>query len=243
MQAEGYGSGFAALKEVREALEAFKASGKPIKAYLDYASTRDFYLASVASEIVLDPYGAILMPGLASQPMFYAGAFEKFGIGVQVTRVGKYKSAVEPFTRKDMSPENRAQTQKLLDDVWGSLTTSIEESRKLPVGTLQKVIDEKGFIRPDLAKSIKLIDRVAYFDEVLVELKAATGRKGAKETFRQIALKDYAKLVSDDGLVAKRQNEGKMELKAAGSGKIAIVYAEGEIVDGTGNGRRLGLRR
>jgi protease-4 len=231
---EGYGSGFAALKEVREALETFKASGKPVKAYLDYASTRDFYLASVASEVVLDPYGAILMPGLASQPMFYTGAFEKFGIGVQVTRVGKYKSAVEPYTRKDMSPENRAQTQKLLDDVWLSLTSSIEQSRKLPAGTLQNVVDEKGFIRPDVAKSLKLIDRVAYLDEVLGDLKNVTGRKASKEPFRQIALKDYANLVSDNGLIAKRQNEGKIEISTDGSGKIAIVYAEGEIVDGTG---------
>ncbi len=239
MRPEGYGSGFAALKEVREAIEAFKASGKPVKAYLDYASTRDFYLTSVANELTLDPYGAIVMPGLASQPMFFTGAFEKFGIGVQVTRVGKYKSAVEPFTRKDMSEENRAQTQKLLDDVWSTLTASIEQSRKLPAGSLQKIVDEKGFIRPDIAKSIKLIDRVAYLDEVLTDLKAATGRKGSRDTFRQIALNDYAKLVSDDGLVAKRRNEGRVEINTGGSGKIAIVYAEGEIVDGTGTAEGL----
>jgi len=236
---EGYGSGFAALKEVREAMEAFKASGKPVKAYLDYAGTRDFYLASVASELILDPYGAIVMPGLAAQPMFFTGAFEKFGIGVQVTRVGKYKAAVEPFTRKDMSEENRAQTQKLLDDVWRSLTATIEQSRKLPAGSLQKIVDEKGFIRADVAKSVKLIDRVAYLDEVLTDLKAVTGRKGSRESFRQIALKDYAKLVSDDGLVAKRRNEGRVEVNVGGAGKIAIVYAEGEIVDGTGNAEGL----
>lgn len=235
LRPDGYGAGFAALKEVRDALEAFRASGKPVKAYLDNASTRDFYLASVANEIVLDPYGAIMMPGLASQPMFYAGAFEKFGIGVQVTRVGKYKSAVEPFTRKDMSPESRAQTQKLLDDVWQSLVGSIEASRKMPAGSLQKIVDEKGFIRPDAAKAAKLIDRIAYVDEMLADLKVATGRKQKQATFRQIALGDYAKLVSDDDLVAKRRDEGKIEIEKAGSGKIAIVYAEGEIVDGTGN--------
>src|SRR6185295_7713740 len=105
----GYGSGYAALKDVRSALVDFRASGKPIVAYLTLADKKDYYLASVASDLVLDPYGMILLPGLASQPMFYAGAFEKFGIGVQVTRVGKYKSYVEPFTRKDMSPENREQ--------------------------------------------------------------------------------------------------------------------------------------
>ncbi len=232
----GYGSGYAALKEVREAIETFKASGKPVKAYLSYAGTRDFYVASAAGDIVLDPYGAVFMPGLASQSMFFTGAFEKFGIGVQVTRVGKYKSAVEPYTRKDMSPESRAQTQKLLDDVWGTLTASIEHARKLETGALQKAVDENGFIRAEVAKKLKLVDRVAYLDEVLDELKAATGRRGSSQTFKQVALKDYARLVSSGGLVAKRQGEGKIEFGSGGRGeKIAIVYAEGEIVDGTGN--------
>lgn len=237
LQPSGYGSGYGALKEVREALEAFKASGKPVKAHLEYADARDFYLASVASEVVLDPYGALVLPGLASQPMFFAGAFEKFGIGVQVTRVGKYKSAVEPYTRKDMSPENRAQIQKLLDDVWGTLTTTIEGARKLAPGALQAAVDEKGLIRAEDAKKLKLVDRIAYLDEILAELKVATGRsKNSTQPFRQIALKDYARQVPGGGLTAKRQNEGKIEISSAGSkGKLAIVYAEGEIVDGTGN--------
>lgn len=236
LQPMGYGSGYGALKEVREAIEAFKASGKPVKAYLDYAGTRDFYLASVADEIVLDPYGAVVMPGLASQPMFYTGAFEKFGIGVQVTRVGKYKSAVEPYTRKDMSPENRAQVQKLLDDVWASLTATIEQARQLAPGALQAAVDEKGLIRADDAKQLKLVDRIGYLDEVLAELKVATGRsKNSTQPFRQVALKDYARQVSSGGLAAKRVNEGKLEISSAGKGKLAIVYAEGEIVDGTGN--------
>lgn len=235
MQAQGYGSGFAALKEVREAIEGFKASGKPVKAYLDYAGTREFYLSSVADELVLDPYGAVVMPGLASQPMFFTGAFEKFGIGVQVTRVGKYKSAVEPFTLKQMSPENRAQIQKLLDDVWATLTASIETARELPAGAIQKAVDEKGLIRADDAVKLKLVDRIAYLDEVLDELKAATGREGSAKPFKQIGLKDYVLQVSSGGLVAKRHGEGKIELGEASKGKIAIVYAEGEIVDGNGN--------
>lgn len=235
MRPQGYGSGFAALKEVREAIELFKASGKPVKAYLDYAGTREFYVTSVADELVLDPYGAVAMPGLASQPMFYTGAFEKFGIGVQITRVGKYKSAVEPFTLRQMSPENRAQIQKLLDDVWATLTVSIEAARKLPAGAIQKAVDEKGLIRADDAMKFRLVDRIAYLDEMLDELKAATGRQGSRQPFKQIGLKDYARLVSGGGLAAKRQGEGKSELGAASKGKIAIVYAEGEIVDGSGN--------
>lgn len=233
-QPMGYGSGFAALKEVREALEEFKAAGKPVKAYLDYADARDLYVASVASDVVLNPYGAIVAPGLASQPMFFAGAFEKFGVGVQVTRVGKYKSAIEPFTRREMSPESRAQTQKLLDDVWGTLTQAIEESRNLPAGTMQKAVDEKGFLRAEDAQSLKFVDRIAYVDEVLSELKTETGRSGSKEPFKQIDLKDYARLVASHGAVGKRIDQGKIELASAGSGKVAIIYAEGEIVDGDG---------
>ena len=235
VQPMAYGSGFAALKEVREALEAFKASGKPVKAYLRYASTRDFYLASTATDLALDPYGAVLMPGLASQPMFFAGAFEKFGIGVQVTRVGKYKSAVEPFTRKDMSPENREQIQKLIDDVWQDLVVTIEGARKLPAGSLQKIVDAKGFIRPEAALQFKLVNRTAYLDEVLDELKKETGRKGGGQPFKQINLKEYAKLVGSNGLVAKRGGYDKIEVTTTGKGRVAIIYAEGEIVDGNGH--------
>lgn len=237
LRSAGYGSGFAALKELREAIQGFKASGKPVKAYLAFATTKDYYVASTAGELTLDPYGAVLMPGLASQPMFFAGAFEKFGIGVQVTRVGKYKSAVEPFTRKDMSPENRAQTQKLLDDIWGELVAGIEQSRQLKPGTVQAAVDSEGLLRPEVAQRLKLVDRVAYLDTVLDDLKAATGRKGSKQAFKQINLKDYAKLVSGDGLVARRRTDGKIEFGSGGRGKIAILYAEGEIIDGTGKDR------
>lgn len=226
------GAGYAQLREVRDALLAFKQSGKPIKAYLTYALTGEYYLASAASHVTIDPYGAILMPGLASQPMFFAKAFEKFGVGVQVTRVGKYKSAVEPYTRTDMSPENRAQIQKLLDDVWSELVASVEESRGLGPGAFQQLVDAEGFVRPEPAKAAKLVDRIGYWDVVLDELKQDTGRQGARETFKQIDLKSYAKLVSHDGLVARRSGDKKIEL--GGRDKIGIVYAEGTIVDGTG---------
>ena len=235
VQPMAYGSGFAALKEVRQSIEAFRASGKPVKAFLHYATTRDFYLATAASELSLDPYGIILLPGLASQPMFFAGAFEKFGVGVQVTRVGKYKSAVEPYTRKDMSPENREQIQKLIDDVWHDLTVTIEGARKLPAGGLQKIVDAKGFIRAEQALVYKLVDRTAYQDEILAELKKDTGRKGSDKAFKQIALKEYAKLVGGSGLAAKRAGSVKIEVNSDSKGKVAIVYAEGEIVDGNGH--------
>lgn len=228
----GFGSGFAALKEVRAALLDFKASGKPITAYLTYATTKDYYVASTATNLTLDPYGLIVMPGLATEPMFFAGAFEKYGIGVQVTRVGKYKSAIEPYTRKDMSPENRTQLQKLLDDIWSGVLSDIAPTRGLTSAKIQAIVDREGLIRPEAALQGKLVDRVAYRDEVYDDLKARTGRAGTKEPFKQIALTDYAKLAKDIAESPKKQ--GSDGARYSGRNRIAVVYAEGEIVDGEG---------
>ncbi len=231
LQPDGFGSGFAALSEVRGALEAFKAKKKPVKAYLTYATTRDYYLASVADEIALDPYGVILMPGLATEPIFLAGTFDKYGIGVQVTRVGKYKSAVEPFTRRDLSPENREQLRMLLDDLWGKVLADVARSRGLQVVELQQVIDAEGMIRANVAKQSQLIDRIAYRDEVIASLKQETGRKDAKKSFKQISLADYARVAPAPAV--EHKGEGRR-------GRIAVVYAEGEIVDGEGEAGQVG---
>ena len=232
----GYGSGYAALKEVRAALLDFKAGGKPVKAFLDSATTKDYFLASAASEIAIDPYGLIIMPGLASEPMFYTGAFEKYGIGVQVTRVGKYKAFIEPFTRKEMSPENREQTQKLLNDIWGSMVADIAQARGVTPANVQEVVDAQGLIRPEAAKKGRLVDRVAYRDEIIDELKAKTGAGSDKQTFKQVTLADYAKIAGDRGETVKPGALGG----GTGRGQVAVVYAEGAIVDGEGERGEVG---
>ena len=223
----GVGSGYGALQELRAALAQFRRSGKPIKAYLEFATTRDYFVASVANEITLDPYGMIYMPGLSVEETFYAGAFEKYGVGVQVTRVGKYKSFVEPFVRKDMSPENREETQRLLDDLWSSILGEIGRTRNLTPAKIQATVDAEGLIRAEAAKAAHLVDRVAYRDQVIDELKAATGRKGPKENFKQVSLATYAKLEPD----AADRSTGRV---------LAIVYAEGDIVDGEGEPGEIG---
>ena len=221
-----FGSGYAALRELRTALEEFRGAGKPVQAYLTQATTRTYYVASAADNLALDPYGMILMPGLASQPMFFAGLFEKYGVNVQVTRVGKYKSAVETFTRRDMSPENREEVTQLLGDIWRELLADIARTRRLEPAGIQEVVDREGLIRAQPALEGKLVDRVAYRDEVYDDLKTRTGRAGSKEPFRQVALDQYAKQLKDGGAETGR--------KAAAKGRIALVYAEGEIVDGEG---------
>lgn len=241
LDASAFSSGYAALKEVRDALEEFKKSGKPINAYLTYATTRTYYLASAANELAIDPYGVILMPGLASEPTFFAGAFEKYGIGVQVTRVGKYKAAVEPFTRRDMSPENREEVQKLLNDLWAGLLADIAPGRNLTAEKIQATVDAEGMIRAPVAKEQGFVDRVAYRDEIYDALKAKTGRAGSREPFKQVTMADYAKAAKD---IAEAPKPSKgIASKTPGRDKIAVVYAEGEIVDGEGEVDEIGSTR
>jgi protease IV len=233
LQPADFGSGYGALKEVRAALLSFKASGKPIMAFFNEATTRDYYLGSAADQVVLDPYGAVLLQGLASRPMFMAGAFEKFGVGVQVTRVGKYKSAVEPYTRKDLSPEAREDLQKLLNDLWADLLGDIATSRHLSRPAVQQVVDTEGVIAASSALEHKLVDRTAYRDEIIDELKVKTGCKtGTKDSFKQVSLDTYA--AAEEGA----------DNAIGGAGKqIAVVYAEGEIVDGEGQMGEVGGRK
>ncbi len=226
------GTGLANLKEVLEALQQFKASGKPIIAYdLDWTKS-EYYLASVADTIVVNPLGSVEMNGLSSEVMFLSGALERFGIGVQVTRVGKYKSAVEPFLQEKMSPESREQTQKLLNDIWGNYLQALSENRELTVNQFQQVADQQGILMAEEAQEQKLVDRVGYFDEVVTDLKELTGEpKDEEKLFRQISLTSYAQT---DDVIEVSQGNFKSQ------NKIAIIYAEGSIVDGQGLNGQIG---
>jgi protease IV len=201
-----------------------------VVAHLEYPTTRDFYVASVASDLALDPYGLWAVPGLASEPTFFTGLFDRFGIGVQVSRVGKYKSAVEPFTRRDLSPENREQITRLLDDVWTELRDAVAETRGLEPAALQAMIDDGSAFHPQRALEHGLVDRLAYRDEIVAELKQATGRQGSRGSFLQVSLPDYIRQLN---LVEAGSEESPAG--AGGSqGRVAIIYAEGPIVDGEG---------
>jgi protease-4 len=237
-----YGTGYAALKEIREALQAVKDAKKPVIAFLDSATVRELYLASLADEIALDPYGELLMPGLASGPVFFAGAFEKFGVGVQVTRVGKYKSAIEPYTRADMSPESREQMQKLLDDIWDELRGGVAAARGLTPDGVQKIVDTEGLIRPETALDAGLVTRLAYRDEIIDEMKTRTGRAaGENEPFLQITLTDYAATLP--AFAGPAPKPVKTGVTGAGGSRVAVVYAEGVIVDGQGAPDEIGGER
>ncbi len=217
---DGYSSGWAALSDIRRALLAFKASKKPVWAYDMGYDEASYYLASVADQLVVHPFGDVELNGFASEPMFFARAFEKYGVDVQVTRVGKYKSAVEPFVLDRMSDPNREQIGLLLGDMWSVFLSDVGASRGLSVTGLQALADERGVFEAADAKSRKLVDRLAYYDELQTELKKVTGADPDARTFRRIDLDDY---------ILWREARKR---PAAGRNRIAVIYAEGEIVDG-----------
>ncbi len=224
----GNGTGLATLKEVREALERFRSAGKKIIAYNVDLGKQAYYLSSVADTVILNPMGTVEINGFSSQQLFYTGALEKFGIGVQVIRVGKYKSAVEPFVLKKLSQENRQQTQALLSDLWGEFVTTVGKSRKITPRQLQAIADSQGEFTASEARTKRLVDKVAYLDEVVADLKKLTGSSEEDKSFRQIRLSTYAKVEDKDFKTRTSKN------------KIALVYAEGEIVNGQGSGQQVG---
>ena len=222
-------TGYATLKEVRQALEKFKAAGKKIIAYDADWDERSYYLGSVADTVVINPFGAMEINGLGTEQMFLAGALQKYGIGVQVIRVGKYKSAVEPFLLQKLSQENRDQTQRLLNDLWGEFRATVAKNRKLSPQQVQAIADNKGLLNPDEAQKDRLVDKVQYFDQVVADLKQLTASKEDDRTFKQISLANYAR-VSPRSVGINRQS----------GNKIAVIYAEGEIVNGQGGVRQVG---
>lgn len=225
VQSAGYASGPAALRELREAIQYFKAkSGKPVIAYNQGYSKKDLYLMAGATTVYLHPVGGLDVTGLASEPMFMAGAFKKYGIDIQVTRVGKYKSAVEPYLLEKMSDANREQVNKYLGDIWTDWKEVVAADRKKKAEDIQKLADEKGELLSPEALQAGLVDKLANPDEVLDELKKLSGKTEKDREFPQITLETYAKI----------PNESKAK------NRIAIVYAEGEIVDGEGAGNQVG---
>jgi len=223
---EGVGSGPAALKELREAIQRFRRdSGKPVIAYNQYWTKRELYLCAGASKVCINPLGLMDVSGYASEITFYGNAFKKYGIEVQVTRAGKYKSAVEPYILEQMSDANREEMQVLMGDLWGEWKQSVARDRKLAPEAIQAVADEQGTLNSAEALKAGLVDKIAPYDEVLDELKALAGKKPADGNYPQLDLATYLKTGDDP---------------ATGGNRIALVYAEGNIVDGGGTEGSIG---
>jgi protease-4 len=225
--------GYATLTEVRQALAKFRQSGKKIIAYDVEWTEKEYYLASVAEKVIINPVGRMEINGLSSQQTFFADALEKYGVGVQVVKVGSFKGAVEPYTRQDLSVQNRQQLQTLLDTIWSNYSATVAKSRNLTPQQVQTISDTQGILEATTAKKAGFVDEVAHLDRVIVLAKELTGEAKNKTnqeensgSFSQISLANYASSLDDEG--------------GDSSDQIAIVYAEGTIVDGQGDRGEIG---
>ena len=215
------GAGQAGLLELREALIDFKTSGKFIVAYDEAYSEGGYFLASVADEIYLNPLGGIDFNGFSSEGIFLKGFFEKVGIKPEVFRVGEFKSAVEPFILDKMSPENRLQTQYFLDDINNHALELIAKSRGIAQDSLVSINHQMLVRKPKDAVTYKLATALKYEDEVHSILKEKLGLKEDDQISTINA--------TDLGGMAKSKN-------ITSSNRIAVILAEGEIVDGNADG-------
>lgn len=213
-------TGYGSLAEIRTALENFKNSGKKIIAYNVSAGEKDYFLTSIADEIHLNPLGSMEMNGLSSAQLFFADALERYGIGVQIIRVGQYKSAVEPFTRNEFSPESRLQTEELLTNLWDIYTDEITEPRDLTVTNINDIADNIGFLKAEKAQELALVDSLSYLDEVNENLKIISNNENS-DSLPKIDIRKYLD-------ISNRRINQNIE------NKIAILHIDGNIVDGMG---------
>lgn len=218
INATGVGSieGVAQIEELRGLLEAFKeSSNKPIIAYQENFSQEMYWLSSVADEVYLNPAGGLDWRGIASQSLFFKGALDKLDVDVQVVRHGTYKAAVEPFLLTQMSDENRLQTKVMVEDMWSAIVEDVSASRGIPSTHLNAWADHLEVSSAHKAVSLGLVDGVVYEDEVKARIAELVNRK--KPNY--ITLGEYSYMLAP--FYPQKEN-------------VAIIYADGEIVDGYG---------
>ena len=214
--------GLAQTKALRDALEDFKKSGKFIYAYANYYSQKEYYLNSVADKIYLNPVGELELKGLSVETMFFKDFQEKSGIKVEVIRHGKFKSAVEPFLENKMSDANKEQTTALLNSLWSSVISDISKSRNISISHLNEIAENLSARTPQMAKNEKLIDEIAYEDVYHNDIKKAL-KSNQEEEYTSITIDDYAEKVATS------------QINFEAKDKIAIIYAQGEIMSGEGD--------
>ena len=215
-------SDFATLQELRGALVDFKSSGKFIVSYADSYTQGAYYIASVGDRVLINPSGLLDWHGIAMQPMFWTGLMEKVGVKAQVFKVGTYKSAVEPFILKEMSPANREQVESMITDLWKETCTAVATSRKLSPDSLNAYADRYITLADGADyKRLKLVDDLTYVDQVREELRKRMNDK--EVTF-----------VSPEVLAAQAEDTGDDD------NQVAVYYASGNIVDVAGSGALMG---
>jgi len=223
-------TGMATLEEIRNALLDFRESGKFIIGYSDNYIQTSYYLASVADKIYMNPAGRVNLTGLSSQLMFFKEGLDKLGVEPQIIRHGKFKSAIEPFTRNSMSEENRKQVESYMGALWNHMAEGIASSRGMEVEEVNRVTDELALHSPQSAVEHGFVDGLRYKDEVLAELRDSSGMD-AEDDIRFVGLGKYNRVPKID------------DIKGLAKEKIAVVYAMGTVMMGEGEEGTIGSDR
>ena len=205
MTPENISAGLSQVEEIRAALERFRKSGKPVIAYCENFSNASYYLASVADKIILDPASESMITGVGSQMIFLKDLLDALGVDVQLIRHGKYKSAGEMFVRSSASPENRD---------WNTMSSQIAASRGFSQEELDGWVENLEMCHPDEYKTKGLIDEIWYKDEVDKYLCEQNGVRRIQEV----------------GFVKINKYAAKIK-KGSRKNRIAVIYADGEIVN------------
>lgn len=222
-------TGLAQLEELRTALENFRQSGKPVIAYTEMPGNGSYYLATVADKIYMTEHkgGLITLNGLATQLVFLKDALDKLGVNVQLIRHGKYKSAGEMYIKNKMSPENREQNQEMLDAIWASWTEKIGQAREISADDFNGLINDLKLNSPEDFLEHGLVDELMSKDDLKNKLALLAGTESFNNV-NLIDLNDYATAKVFPNYRAKN--------------KIAIIYADGNIIDGKGQDLVAGTR-
>lgn len=207
--------GLATMQEIRNALSVFRRSGKFIVSHSDFYTQSSYYLSSVADQVSLNPQGDVTWRGMASGTLFYKGLLDKLEVQVEAIRHGSFKSAVEPFIMDQMSPENRQQIEMLLRSLWGTVVRDIADSRGIDSAALQSFATNLEIKDASYARQLGMVDTLMYGQQVDQML----GEWTEQEEPNYVSLRSYI-----DRILMEESNVSK--------NKIAVVYAEGQIVDG-----------
>ena len=218
--------GMGQVQEIRDKLFEFKESGKFITAYADVFEQKNFYLSTVADSIYVNPVGMIDFRGLSGEILFFKDFQEKYGMKMEVIRHGKYKSAVEPFLASEMSEENREQTAAFLNSIWSEMVEDIKESREIESSEINHIADELMARTPDLAIENNMITGKLYKDQYVKILKKLGGLEEDGKLY-SVSLKNYI-------------NSGKGRIVNKASDRIAVIYAQGDIMYGKGDENYIG---
>lgn len=219
--------GMAQSKELRDALNRFKKSGKFIYSYANNYSQKEYYLNSVATSIYINPIGELDFKGLSTEVMFFKDFQEKSGLKMEVIRHGKYKSAVEPFLENKMSDANKEQTIALLNGIWTNIVEDISKSRNIPVEKLNTIANGLLARTPEMAKAQNLIDYIAYEDVYHNAIRKLL-KVDKDEDYNTVSIADYT------------QKTTTTSVNMDSNDAIAIVYAQGEIGSGEGDVNEIG---